>query len=100
MSSLAHSRRLFVGMLKVQRDESRVDEADDQRGTSVGAERVNLVKVFSATKAKHREELGERLAGWLTANEMVAVCRAVVVQSSDRQFHCISIVLICRSRAE
>jgi len=56
------------------------------------------VKVFSATKAKEREELGETITRWLKANAVDVVDR-VVTQSSDNEFHCLSIVLFFRERA-
>ena len=55
------------------------------------------VKVFSATKAKEREELGETVTRWLRANDVEIVDR-VVTQSSDDEFHCLSIILFYRSR--
>lgn len=51
------------------------------------------VKVFSATKAKEREELGEKVTLWLANNPSVAVQEKVVTQSSDREFHCLTITL-------
>jgi hypothetical protein len=59
---------------------------------------VEVVKVFSATKARDREELGDRVSAWIRANHALYVSRAIVLQSSDRQFHCLSIVLICRGQ--
>ena len=56
------------------------------------------VKVFSATKAKEREELGETVTRWLRSNDVEIVDR-VVTQSSDDEFHCLSIVLFFRNRA-
>ncbi len=56
------------------------------------------VKVFSATKAKEREELGETVTRWLRSNDVEIVDR-VVTQSSDDEFHCLTIVLFFRSRA-
>jgi len=57
------------------------------------------VKVFSATKAKEREELGETITRWLRANGDLEVVDKVVSQSSDDEFHCLSIVLFFRQRA-
>ncbi len=51
------------------------------------------VKVFSATKAKEREELGERLTRWLNDNQGVKVIDTVVTQSSDHEFHCLTITV-------
>jgi hypothetical protein len=51
------------------------------------------VKVFSATKAREREELGENVTRWLRANTNVRIVDKVVTQSSDREFHCLTITL-------
>jgi hypothetical protein len=53
----------------------------------------NGVKVFSATKAKDREELGEQITRWIRANPNVRVTDKIVTQSSDSEFHCITITL-------
>ena len=53
------------------------------------------VKVFSATRAKDREELGEVVTRWLRANP-VEVVDKIVTQSSDREFHCLTITVFYR----
>jgi hypothetical protein len=50
-------------------------------------------KVFTATKAKDREELGEVLTRWIRDNPRAKILDKVVTQSSDREFHCLSITL-------
>ena len=55
----------------------------------------SIVKVFSATKSKDRERLGDRVTTWLAANPTLEVVRASVTQTSDRGFHCLSLVLFC-----
>jgi hypothetical protein len=57
------------------------------------------VKVFSATKAKEREELGESVTRWLRSNGDLEVVDRVVSQSSDDEFHCLTIVIFYRHRA-
>jgi hypothetical protein len=54
------------------------------------------VKVFSATKAREREELGENVTRWMAANPGVRVMDKIVTQSSDREFHCLTITLFYR----
>ncbi len=54
--------------------------------------RITGVKVFSATKAKDREELGEQVTRWLRANPALEVVEHTVTQSSDNEFHCLTIV--------
>ncbi len=57
------------------------------------------VKVFSATKAREREELGETVTRWIRSNAEVEIVDRVVTQSSDDEFHCLTIVLFYRDRA-
>ncbi|MEE2757599.1 MAG: hypothetical protein VYA30_13165 [Myxococcota bacterium] len=52
----------------------------------------DAVKVFSATKANERVDLGPRMTAWLDDNS-VEVVDTVVKQSSDNQFHCLSIIV-------
>ena len=59
----------------------------------------NGVKVFSATKAKDRDELGEQVTRWLRANQDLEVIDRAVMQSSDDEFHCLTVVLFYRLRA-
>jgi hypothetical protein len=56
------------------------------------------VRVFSATKAKEREELGEHVTRWLRANTGVDIVDRVVTQSSDDEFHCLTIVIFYREK--
>jgi hypothetical protein len=65
-----------------------------------GSEGVRFtgVKVFSATKAKEREELGESVTRWLRSNADFEVVDRVVAQSSDNEFHCLTIILFYRAR--
>lgn len=51
------------------------------------------VKVFSATKAKEREELGENVTRWLKSNSDLEIVDRIVTQSSDNEFHCFSLVI-------
>jgi len=60
--------------------------------------RISLVQVFSATKSREREMLGERVSAWMAANPQLQVVRTVVRLSSDRYFHCFSMVLFCAER--
>jgi hypothetical protein len=60
---------------------------------------INLVKVFSATKSRDRERLGERVTEWIAANPKVEVVRTSVTQTSDHGFHCLTVVLLCATEA-
>jgi hypothetical protein len=59
----------------------------------------NGVKVFSATKAREREDLGENITRWLRANPGLRIVDKVVTQSSDREFHCLTITLFYQKDA-
>ncbi|MCK6571872.1 hypothetical protein L6V77_12350 [Myxococcota bacterium] len=54
------------------------------------------VKVFTATKAAERERLGDLVTEWLAAHPEVELVDTVVQQSSDQQFHCLTIVVFYR----
>ena len=56
------------------------------------------VKVFSATKAREREELGENISRWLRNNPSLRIVDKVVTQSSDKEFHCLSITLFLQQK--
>jgi hypothetical protein len=51
----------------------------------------NGVKIFSATKARERELMGEAITDWLRANPSFDIVDKVVTQSSDSEFHCLAI---------
>ena len=51
------------------------------------------VKVFSATMAAERDQLGEKITAWLTAHQGVQIVDKIVTQSSDEAFHCLAITL-------
>jgi hypothetical protein len=50
-------------------------------------------KVFTATKARDRDELGDVLTRWIQNNPNAKIIDKVVTQSSDREFHCLSITI-------
>lgn len=54
--------------------------------------RINGVKVFSATM-RAREQLGETVTAWITAHRELTIVDITVVQSSDAEFHCVTIVV-------
>lgn len=54
---------------------------------------VTGVKVFSATKAKEREALGENVTEWIRRNPGAEIVDKIVTQSSDSEFHCLTITL-------
>ncbi len=54
------------------------------------------VKVFSATKAKEREELGEKVTAWLLEQNSPEILDTHINQSSDSDYHCLSITVVYR----
>jgi hypothetical protein len=56
------------------------------------------VKVFSTTLARDREVMGETIGRWLSENPGLEVVDRLVTQSSDREFHCVSITIFYRER--
>ena len=59
---------------------------------------VSGVKVFSATKAKEREHLGEQVTRWLHNHPGFEIIDKIVTQSSDSEFHCLTITLFYKDR--
>jgi hypothetical protein len=61
---------------------------------------IQIIKTFSATKAKDREALGDKVTDWLERQKgAVAITDKVVTQSSDQEFHCLTITLFCVRRS-
>ena len=61
---------------------------------------VSGVKVFSATKARERAGLGEDVTAWMRENKSAEIIDKIVTQSSDSEFHCLTITLFYRLREE
>jgi hypothetical protein len=55
------------------------------------------VKVFSASKARNRETLGDRITEWLREEPRRVIIGKVVTQSSDAEYHCVSITFVYRA---
>lgn len=53
-------------------------------------------KVFCATKARERELLGDFITKWIRQNPQLEIVDTVVRQSSDADFHCLSITVFYR----
>ncbi|CAM3998476.1 hypothetical protein D7Y13_31700 [Corallococcus praedator] len=56
------------------------------------------VKVFSTTLARDRENMGENITKWLKENSGVDIVDKIVTQSSDKEFHCLTITLFYRHK--
>lgn len=55
--------------------------------------KFNGVKVFSATLAKDRDQLGEKITRWIEDHRNVRIVDRIVTQSSDNAFHCFTMTL-------
>lgn len=56
------------------------------------------VKVFSTTLARDRESMGESITRWLKENSNLEIVDREVTQSSDKEFHCLTITLFYRQK--
>lgn len=56
------------------------------------------MKVFSTTLARDREAMGDNITRWLHDNPQYEIVDKVVTQSSDKEFHCLTITLFYRER--
>ncbi len=56
------------------------------------------VKVFSTTLARDREAMGETITRWLKENSGIEIVDKIVTQSSDKEFHCLSITFFFRAK--
>jgi folate-dependent tRNA-U54 methylase TrmFO/GidA len=57
------------------------------------------VKIFSTTLARDRDALSEKITAWLRDHPDLEVVDTIVTQSSDKEFHCLSITFFYRERA-
>lgn len=57
------------------------------------------IKVFSTTLARDREAMGDVITRWIKENSSIDIVDKVVTQSSDKEFHCLSITLFYRSKS-
>ena len=58
------------------------------------------IQVFSATKQRDRDDLGNAATRWITENrERIEIVDKTITQSSDNEYHCLTITLFYRNRA-
>jgi folate-dependent tRNA-U54 methylase TrmFO/GidA len=58
------------------------------------------VKVFTTTLARDRENMGEHIGRWLSDHPEIEVVDKQVTQSSDSEFHCLSITFFYREKKQ
>ena len=76
-----------------------LDAARRRAGRSGGVEVGRMfdgVKVFTATKSREREELGEAVTRWIDEHPELEIVDKVVTQSSDKEYHCLTITIFYR----
>jgi hypothetical protein len=56
------------------------------------------MKIFSTTLARDREAMGDNITRWLHDNPQLEIVDKMVTQSSDKEFHCLTITLFYRER--
>jgi len=56
------------------------------------------IKVFSTTLARDRERMGETITHWLAEHPGLEIVDREVRQSSDKEFHCLTISLFYREK--
>jgi hypothetical protein len=57
------------------------------------------LKVFSTTLARDREGMGDAITRWIRDNSNLEIVDKVVTQSSDKEFHCLTITLFYREKS-
>jgi hypothetical protein len=66
---------------------------DEGTSARTRTERFNGVRTFTATLAREREALGERVTEWIRGNPDKRIVDTAVTQSSDAEFHCLAITV-------
>lgn len=56
------------------------------------------IKVFSTTLARDRENMGENITKWIKENPNVEIVDREVTQSSDKEFHCLTITIFYKHK--
>ncbi len=56
----------------------------------------NGVEIFTVTKAKERDKLSQTITGWINANRAITIVDYKITQSSDSEFHCLTVAIFYR----
>jgi hypothetical protein len=72
---------------------------DQKRWRTMPANPFDGVRTFSATMARDREMLGDKITDWIKDHPHEEIVDVVVTQSSDEAFHCLAITLFFRHAA-
>lgn len=55
-------------------------------------------EVFSSTMHRDRDAMGQKITAWLESHPDLEIVARDALQSSDSQYHCVTIVLWYRQR--
>jgi hypothetical protein len=58
------------------------------------------MKIFSTTLARDREAMSENITRWLRENRQNEIVDKIVTQSSDKEFHCLTVTLLFKERGK
>jgi folate-dependent tRNA-U54 methylase TrmFO/GidA len=67
--------------------------------TAMAIPQFTGVKVFSTTLARDREVMGENITRWLKENPTAEIVDKEVTQSSDKEFHCLTVTLFYKTKS-
>lgn len=56
------------------------------------------VKIFSTTLARDREVMGETITRWIKENPNAEIVDKEITQSSDKEFHCLTVTLFYKHK--
>jgi len=59
----------------------------------------DAMKVFSTTLQRDRDVMGERISQWLKDHPELTPVETQVTQTSDREYHCLTVTLFLRGDA-
>jgi hypothetical protein len=65
---------------------------------AAGPNTFDSIKVFSTTLARDREAMGETITRWIKDNPGIEIVDRSVTQSSDKEFHCLTITIFYRAK--
>ena len=97
-----HSGIHYIAAAFAAGSQSVVARVSQQINQDEGRSMIDVtgVKVFSATKAKERELLGELITDWIRSHPEHEIVDKIVTQSSDSEFHCLTITLFYKHNAK
>lgn len=56
------------------------------------------MEIFSASKHEERSRLGQRVTEWRATNSTFVITDVRLTQSSDNEFHCVTIAIFYKTK--